>query len=83
MGSMSVTHWLIVLAIVLVCFGAGKIPTLMGDVAKGIKTFKKGMKDDEDEAAKPADASKPLEHAAQNAASQKPATTAESHKAAS
>ena len=79
MGSMSVTHWLIVLAIVLVCFGAGKIPTLMGDVAKGIKTFKKGMKDDEDEAKKPTDAaSKPLEHAAQ-----KPAAPAESHKAAS
>ena len=79
MGSMSVSHWLIVLAIVLVCFGAGKIPTLMGDVAKGIKTFKKGMKDDEDEtAAKPAaDASKPLEHA------QKPAAATETHKAAS
>ena len=78
MGSMSVTHWLIVLAIVLVCFGAGKIPTLMGDVAKGIKTFKKGMKDDETEAAaKPVgDAVKPLEHG-----SQKPAA-AESSKAA-
>ena len=78
MGTWSVSHWLILLAIVLVMFGAGKIPTLMGDVAKGIKTFKKGMKDDEDEAAaKPVDpASKPLEHGA-------PKTATESSKAAS
>ena len=77
MGTWSVSHWLILLAIVLLMFGAGKIPTLMGDVAKGIKTFKKGMKEDEEEAAaKPADASKPLEHAAP-----KPAAT-ESSKAA-
>jgi sec-independent protein translocase protein TatA len=47
MGSFSVWHWLIVLAIVLVLFGRGKIPELMGDVAKGIKSFKKGMSDDE------------------------------------
>jgi sec-independent protein translocase protein TatA len=40
-------HWLIVLAIVLLLFGRGKIPELMGDVAKGIKSFKKGMSDDE------------------------------------
>ena len=78
MGTWSISHWLILLAIVLLMFGAGKIPTLMGDVAKGIKTFKKGMKEDEDEAAaKPAvDPSKPLEHAAP-----KPATP-ESSKAA-
>jgi sec-independent protein translocase protein TatA len=45
MGSMSLTHWLVVLLIVLVLFGAGKIPRLMGDMAKGIKAFKSGMKD--------------------------------------
>ena len=50
MGSMSLVHWLVVLAIVLVLFGAGKIPRVMGDMAKGIKAFKLGMKD-EDEAA--------------------------------
>ena len=49
MGSFSVWHWLIVLVIVLVLFGRGKIPELMGDVAKGIKSFKKGMAEDEDE----------------------------------
>jgi len=47
MGSFSVWHWLIVLVIVLVLFGRGKIPELMGDVAKGIKSFKKGMSDDD------------------------------------
>jgi sec-independent protein translocase protein TatA len=52
-------HWLIVLAIVLLLFGRGKIPELMGDVAKGIKSFKKGMNDDET-----ADASKTVDHKA-------------------
>lgn len=47
MGSFSVWHWLIVLVIVLVLFGRGKIPELMGDVAKGIKSFKKGMADED------------------------------------
>ena len=50
MGSMSLMHWLVVLAIVLVLFGAGKLPRVMGDFAKGIKAFKAGMKE-EDEAA--------------------------------
>lgn len=48
MGSLSIWHWLIVLAVVLVLFGGkGKIPELMGDFAKGIKSFKKGMSDDD------------------------------------
>ncbi|MFD2235892.1 twin-arginine translocase TatA/TatE family subunit [Aureimonas populi] len=47
MGSFSIWHWLIVLAVVLLLFGRGKIPELMGDVAKGIKSFKKGMSDDD------------------------------------
>ncbi|MGU3576830.1 twin-arginine translocase TatA/TatE family subunit [Brucellaceae bacterium C25G] len=47
MGSFSIWHWLIVLAVVLLLFGRGKIPELMGDVAKGIKNFKNGMNDDE------------------------------------
>lgn len=51
MGAFSIWHWLIVLAVVLLLFGRGKIPELMGDVAKGIKSFKKGMSDDEPQAA--------------------------------
>lgn len=47
MGSLSIWHWLIVLVVVLLLFGRGKIPELMGDMAKGIKSFKKGMNDDE------------------------------------
>ena len=54
MGSFSLTHWLVVLAIVLILFGAGKLPRVMGDFAKGIKNFKVGMKDDDDLAATPA-----------------------------
>ena len=83
MGTWSVSHWLIVLVIVLLFFGAGKIPQLMGDMAKGIKMFKKGMQDDEEAAKKPdaapaspapaggapGAAAKTIEHAAQ-----KPAT---------
>lgn len=47
MGSMSIWHWLIVLIVVLLVFGSGKISTLMGDLAKGIKIFKKNIADDE------------------------------------
>lgn len=48
---MSVGVWqiAIVLLIVVILFGAGKLPQVMGDVAKGIKTFKAGMKDELDE----------------------------------
>lgn len=45
MGSFSIWHWLVVLVIVLLLFGAGKIPKLMGDMAKGVKAFKEGLKD--------------------------------------
>ena len=48
MGSMSLVHWLVVLAIVLVLFGAGKLPRVMGDFAKGIKAFKSGMKEEDE-----------------------------------
>jgi sec-independent protein translocase protein TatA len=54
MGSFSIWHWIVVLAIVLLLFGAGKIPRLMGDLAKGIKSFKQGMKEEETAAQPPA-----------------------------
>ncbi|HUS55741.1 MAG TPA: twin-arginine translocase TatA/TatE family subunit [Thermohalobaculum sp.] len=41
---------IVILVVVLLLFGRGKIPQLMGDVAKGIKSFKRGMKEDLDEA---------------------------------
>jgi sec-independent protein translocase protein TatA len=56
MGSFSIWHWIIVIAVVLLLFGRGKISELMGDVAQGIKAFKKGMSDDD----KTADSSEPM-----------------------
>ena len=49
MGSFSLMHWMIVLLIVLLLFGAGKLPRVMGDFAKGIKSFKKNMAEPDDE----------------------------------
>jgi sec-independent protein translocase protein TatA len=48
MGGLSIWHWLIVLLVVLLLFGTGKVSTLMGDFAKGIKAFKKNMAEDDD-----------------------------------
>ena len=50
MGSFSLWHWIIVLIVVLLVFGAGKLPNVMGDMAKGVKAFKKGLKEGDDEA---------------------------------
>ena len=63
MGATSIWHWVIVLLIVVLMFGRGKISEIMGDVAKGIKSFKKGMAEDEAPAkpAGPADG-KTIEH---------------------
>ena len=66
MGSLSIWHWIMVIAVVLLLFGRGKISELMGDMAQGIKAFKKGMT--EDEAAKteppPGRAGKTIDHQA-------------------
>jgi sec-independent protein translocase protein TatA len=47
MGGMSIWHWIIVGIIVMLLFGRGKVSELMGDVAKGIKSFKKGLAEDD------------------------------------
>ena len=66
MGSLSIWHWIVVIAVVLLLFGRGKISDLMGDVAQGIKAFKKGMQDDDKTAAeKPAEPVKTIDHSAQ------------------
>jgi sec-independent protein translocase protein TatA len=71
MGTLSVWHWLILLAVGLLMFGGkGKISSIMGDVADGIKSFKKGMADD-----KPVDAVKPIEANAAKPADQNAAQT--------
>ena len=63
MGSFSIYHWLILLVVLMLVFGKGKISDVMGDFAKGIKSFKKGMSD-EDQAAEAAKAAapRPVEH---------------------
>lgn len=50
MGGLSLWHWLVVGVIVLLLFGKGRFSDMMGDVAKGIKSFKKGMSEDDDAA---------------------------------
>lgn len=56
MGSLSIWHWILVIGVVLLLFGRGKISDLMGDVAQGIKAFKKGMAEDD----KPAEKTEPV-----------------------
>ena len=52
MGSLSIVHWIIIIAVALLLFGGrGKISSLMGDFAEGIKAFQKGMSEDEKTAA--------------------------------
>ena len=52
MGGLSIWHWIIVGAVVLIVFGGkGKISDIMGDVAKGIKSFKKGLAEDDEKPA--------------------------------
>lgn len=47
MGGLSLWHWVVVILVIVLLFGRGKISDLMGDLAKGIKSFKKGLADDD------------------------------------
>ena len=67
MGSLSIWHWIVVIAVVLLLFGRGKISDLMGDVAQGIKVFKKGMQDD-DKVAEKSEPMKSIDNASQTPA---------------
>ena len=49
MGGIGVWQIVLILAIVVILFGAGKLPRVMGDVAKGVKSFKAGLKEDPEE----------------------------------
>src|SRR5205807_6995352 len=86
MGSMSIWHWILVLGVALLLFGGrGKISELMGDFAKGIKSFKKGLTEEEKTEAEPPKIDpKTIDH--QPAPAPQPAPTAtvaqtETHKA--
>jgi sec-independent protein translocase protein TatA len=65
MGSFSIWHWMIVGVVLLLVFGGrGKISDMMGDVAKGIKSFKKGLSDDDADTATRSEAAKSIDHQA-------------------
>ena len=60
MGGLSIWHWLIVMVVVLLLFGTGKVSNLMGEFGKGIKTFKQNVaSDDDDKKSKDASMSQP------------------------
>jgi sec-independent protein translocase protein TatA len=83
MGSMSIWHWILVLAVGLLLFGGrGKISELMGDFAKGIKSFKKGLAEDDKTEAEPpkTEPVKTIDHQPQPVASAS-GTPAETRKA--
>lgn len=80
MGGLSIWHWLIVGAIFLLLFGGkGKISDIMGDVARGIKSFKKGMAED-DEKAEPPRAGEPEMRTLDHQTAAEPAKVSETHK---
>jgi sec-independent protein translocase protein TatA len=63
MGGLSIWHWIVVIAVLLLLFGRGKISELMGDVAQGIKAFKKGMQEEDKTAeSKNSEPAKTIEH---------------------
>ena len=84
MGGASIWHWIVVGAIVLLLFGRGKISEMMGDVAKGIKAFKKGMSEEEPQTASvppaPGEPVKTIEHQAPPAPAATPVTPAAERK---
>jgi sec-independent protein translocase protein TatA len=64
MGSLSIWHWVVVAVIVMLLFGGrGKISSLMGDFAQGIKAFKKGMSEDDKTAETKSEPTKTIESA--------------------
>ncbi len=54
MGGLSLTHWLVVLLVFVLLFGAGKLPRLMGDFATGIKSFKRTLNENDGAESSPA-----------------------------
>ena len=48
MGSFSLVHWIVLAVVAILLLGGGRFSNMMGDVAKGIKQFKKGMAEDDD-----------------------------------
>ena len=74
MGSFSLTHWLVLILVVVLLFGRGRISVLMGDFAKGINSFKKGLNDND---SPPAPAPAPVPPQVTNAGQPQPAPLGE------
>ncbi len=55
MGSFSLVHWIVLAVLLLLLFGGNRFSAMMGDVAKGLKSFKKGMAEDDDKPSPRAD----------------------------
>lgn len=53
MGGLSLWHWIVVLIVVLLLFGRGRVSDVMGEFGKGLKSFKQGMADDDKPASPP------------------------------
>ena len=67
MGSFSIWHWMLFLAVALLLFGGkGKISDIMGDVAKGVKSFKKGLNEDDEEKSAQTQAPPPAQRSIEN-----------------
>ena len=88
MGGLSIWHWLIVAIIIMLLFGKGRISEMMGDLAKGIKSFKTGLADDDDPArpaesarlsAPPAPAGPAPAHTPEETATPAPSSSDRSH----
>lgn len=60
MGGFSIWHWLIVGIVILLLFGKGRFSAMMGDVADGLKSFKKGMAEEDDLPPRRIDAATPI-----------------------
>jgi sec-independent protein translocase protein TatA len=70
MGSLSIWHWMIVIVVVMLLFGGrGKLSSLMGDFAQGIKAFKKGMSEDDKPVEAKNEPAKSIDHQAAGATS--------------
>ncbi len=55
MGGLSLWHWLVVIILVMLLFGKGRISDMMGDLGKGLKSFKQGMADEDEKTSRPAE----------------------------
>jgi sec-independent protein translocase protein TatA len=77
MGSFSPIHLLVLAVVAILLLGGGRFSNLMGDVAKGVKNFKKGMADESDEDGAPARRTSRLEAQPKAQAAAEPAVTRE------